>query len=198
MIKLFAVLFAVVLLGCTGIRSVASHETKENAVSSIYDLTVKDINGSDVKLDTYRGKVLLVVNVASRCGYTPQYTGLEKTYTKFKDQGFETLGFPANNFGGQEPGTNAEIKDFCTLKYQVTFPMFTKVSVKGDDIHPLYAYLTNKTTDPEFGGPITWNFNKFLIGRDGKIVARFDSPDEPDGEKVTKAIEAALAAKPGK
>ncbi|MEO7507839.1 MAG: glutathione peroxidase [Pyrinomonadaceae bacterium] len=198
MIKLMAVLLAFVLLGCTGIPSAASHETKEKAVSSIYEFTVKDINGSDVKLDTYRGKVLLVVNVASRCGYTPQYTGLEKTYTKYHDQGFETLGFPTNNFGGQEPGTNAEIKEFCTLKYNVTFPMFTKISVKGDDLNPLYAYLTDKTTDPEFGGPITWNFNKFLIGRDGKIIARFDSPDEPDSEKVTKAIEAALAAKPGK
>jgi glutathione peroxidase len=170
-------------------------KTMEKPMSSVYDFTVKNIEGSDVKLDAYRGKVLLLVNVASHCGYTPQYDGLEKIYKQYHGQGLEVLGFPSNDFGAQEPGTNAEIKEFCTLKYNVTFPLFAKITVKGDGQHPLYTYLTAKETDPEFAGPISWNFNKFLVGRDGKIIARFDSKDEPESEKVTKAIDTALAAK---
>lgn len=162
---------------------------------SLYDFSMKNIDGKDTKLKAYKGKVLLVVNTASRCGYTPQYEGLEKTYEKYKDQGFVILGFPANNFGAQEPGTNEEIKEFCTTKFKVSFPMFAKISVKGDDIDPLYTYLTSKETNPDFGGDITWNFNKFLIGRDGKILSRFSSKDTPESEKVTKAIEDALAKK---
>ena len=160
--------------------------------ASVYDFTLKDIDGNDVKLDKYKGSVLMVVNTASRCGYTPQYEGLQKIYEKYKDRGFVVLGFPANNFMGQEPGTEKEIKEFCTLKYNVTFPMFSKISVTGSDQHPLYGYLTNKKTNPEFGGDISWNFNKFLIGRDGQIVGRFGSKDKPEDPNVTALIENSL------
>jgi len=140
----------------------------------------------------------MVVNTASKCGYTPQYEGLQNIFTKYKDQGFVILGFPANNFGGQEPGSNEEIKDFCTLKYKVSFPMFAKISVKGEDQHPLYTYLTSEQSNPDFAGDITWNFNKFLIDANGKIVARFASKETPESPEVTKAIEAALEAKSAK
>src|SRR5262249_47438091 len=159
---------------------------KGKAMKSFYDFEVKDIEGKDVKLSDYRGKVLLVVNVASQCGYTPQYEGLQSLYMKYKDQGLAILGFPANNFGSQEPGTNEEIKTFCSTKYKVSFPMFAKISVKGSDKHPLYQTLTSG------GGEVTWNFNKFLINRDGKIVKRFDSSVEPEGAELTQAIETAL------
>lgn len=162
---------------------------------SIYGFTMKDIDGKDVKLDKYKGKVVMIVNVASKCGFTPQYEGLQSIYTKYKDQGFVVLGFPANNFRGQEPGTEKEIKEFCSTKYNVTFPMFSKISVKGEDQDPLYAYLTDKQSDPDFGGEITWNFNKFLIDRKGKIVARFDSKDKPESETVTAAIEKYITSK---
>jgi len=159
---------------------------------SVLDFTVKNIEGKEVKLESFRGKVLLIVNVASKCGYTPQYDGLQAIYAKYQSQGLVVLGFPANNFMGQEPGTNEEIKTFCATKYNVTFPMFSKISVKGDDIHPLYQLLTSKETNPEFGGDITWNFNKFLVDRTGKIIARFSTPDKPESEKVVQAIERAL------
>ena len=162
---------------------------------SVLDFTMRDINGKDVKLKKYKGDVLLVVNVASKCGYTPQYEGLESVYEKYKGKGFEILGFPANNFGGQEPGTEAEIKEFCTSKYHVTFPMFAKISVKGEDADPLYRFLTSKETNPNFAGDITWNFNKFLVDRKGNVVARFTSKDTPESDKVTQAIEKYLAAK---
>ena len=193
--KRIAFVLGSLVLGLAVFGFTWTHSAKEKSVSSVYDFTVKNIDGSDVKLDAYHGKVLLLVNVASHCGYTPQYDGLEKVYTKYHGQGFEVLGFPANNFGAQEPGTNAEIKSFCTLKYNVTFPMFAKISVLGDDQHPLYSFLTAKETDPEFSGPITWNFNKFLVDRSGKIIARFDSKDTPEGDTVSAAIEAALAKK---
>jgi glutathione peroxidase len=162
---------------------------EEKKMASIYDFTMKNIDGEEVKLETYRGKVALLVNVASRCGYTPQYEGLESVYGKYKDKGFVILGFPANNFGSQEPGTDQEIKTFCSTTYGVTFPMFSKISVKGSGIHPLYQYLT---TDSGFPGEIGWNFAKFLVGKDGKVLARFSSSDEPDGDKITGAIEKAL------
>jgi glutathione peroxidase len=162
------------------------------AEKSVLDFTMKSIDGDDVKLDSYSGKVLLLVNVASKCGYTSQYRGLESVYKKYKGQGLVVMGFPANNFFWQEPGTNEEIKTFCTTKYNVTFPMFAKISVKGDKIHPLYKFLTSKQTDPEFGGAISWNFNKFLVDRAGKVVARFSSKDEPESEKVVQAIEQEL------
>ena len=163
-------------------------------VAGVHDFTLKDIDGNDVKLSQYKGKVLMIVNTASRCGYTPQYEGLQKIYDQYKDKGFVVLGFPANNFMGQEPGTEKEIKEFCTLKYNVTFPMFSKISVTGTDQHPLYGYLTNKKTNPEFGGDISWNFNKFLVDRNGKVVARFGSKDKPEAENVTAAVEQQLAA----
>lgn len=162
---------------------------------SVYEFTMRDIDGKSIKLDAYKGKVIMIVNTASKCGYTPQYEGLQALYDKNKDKGFEILGFPANNFMGQEPGTEAEIKEFCTLKYKVTFPMFAKISVKGEDQHPLYNYLTNKATNPEFAGDVSWNFNKFLIDRHGKVVARFGSRDKPEGEEILAAIEKYLAAK---
>lgn len=163
--------------------------------TSLYDFTLKDIDGNDVNLGRYKGNVILIVNTASRCGYTPQYEALQAIYDRFKDRGFVVLGFPANNFMGQEPGTEKEIKEFCTLKYNVTFPMFSKISVTGSDQHPLYRFLTNKKTNPEFGGDITWNFNKFLISRDGKVIGRFGSKDKPDDPAVIAAIETALNQK---
>lgn len=166
-----------------------SAPTAELKGKSILDFKMKDIDGNDVKLKKYKGNVLLVVNTASKCGYTPQYEGLQATFEKYKAQGFYVLGFPANNFGGQEPGTAAEIKEFCTSKYKVTFPMFAKISVKGEDQDPLYKFLTNKETNPNFAGDITWNFNKFLIDKKGNVVARFSSKDKPDGEAVMQEIE---------
>jgi glutathione peroxidase len=160
--------------------------------ASPLDFTVKDIDEKDVSLSDYKGKVVLIVNVASKCGFTPQYTALEATYRKYKDQGFVILGFPANNFMSQEPGTDAEIQQFCKRTYDVTFPMFSKISVKGDDQAPLYKFLTDKAANPATGGDIKWNFTKFLVGRDGKIVARFESPVKPESPEVVSAIEGAL------
>lgn len=166
--------------------------TNGGKMGKIYEIPVREIKGGETTLEKYRGKVLLIVNVASRCGYTPQYAGLQKLYETYSSKGLVVLGFPANNFGGQEPGTEAEIVEFCTMRYQVTFPMFAKVSAKGNDIHPLYRYLTAKETNPGFDGPISWNFNKFLIDRTGKTVARFESSDAPGSTQVVQAIEAAL------
>ena len=162
------------------------------AASSLYDFTLNDIDGKSVSLSQYRGKVLMLVNVASKCGFTPQYEDLEKLYQTYKDRGFVILGFPANNFLGQEPGTDFEIKSFCTLKYGVTFPIFAKISVKGKDKHPLYRFLTDKQTNPDFSGEIKWNFSKFIIGRDGKIIERFAPITSPESKDVIKTIEAAL------
>jgi len=164
-----------------------------SAADSIYDIPLKDIDGKDTSLKPYAGKVVLIVNVASKCGFTPQYTALEAIYQKFKDQGLVVCGFPCNQFGGQEPGTDAEIKQFCTSKYDVTFPMFDKLEVNGANRHPLYVALAG--ADSPFPGNIKWNFTKFLIGRDGKILKRFDSSVKPDSPEVRGAIEVALAAK---
>ena len=161
-------------------------------VQSIHEFTMTDIDGREVALSDYREQVLLVVNVASKCGFTRQYAGLEKLYQAYKDRGFAVLGFPANNFMGQEPGTEAEIKSFCTLTYGVTFPMFAKISVKGKTIHPLYAFLIDKKLHPEHGGAISWNFNKFLIGKDGRVLGRYGSRTEPDDPDLAAAIAAAL------
>ena len=155
--------------------------------SSVYDFTMNSIDGKPVPLAEYRGKVALVVNVASRCGFTPQYTALEAMYRKYKDQGLVVLGFPANNFKNQEPGTNEEIQLFCKRTYDVTFPMFSKISVLGEDKDPLYQFLT------EGGAASEWNFTKFLVGRDGRVLARFPSKVTPDSPEVSAAIEKALA-----
>ncbi len=175
-----------------GLLAAGSPARGEDPVNSIYDFTMKDIGGNDLSLAEFRGQVLLVVNVASKCGFTRQYAGLEKLYQACKGRGFVVLGFPANNFMGQEPGTEAEIKQFCSLTYGVTFPMFSKISVRGTDIHPLYAFLTDKKIHPEFGGAISWNFNKFLIGRAGQVLARYGSRTEPDDPGLRAAIENAL------
>ena len=164
-----------------------------HAADSIYDIPLKDIDGNATSLTPYKGQVVLVVNVASHCGFTPQYSALEAVYQKYKSQGLVICGFPCNQFGGQEPGTDTEIKQFCTAKYDVTFPMFDKLEVNGDNRHPLYVLLAGK--DSPFPGDIRWNFTKFVIGRDGKIVNRFDSKVKPDSAEVTTAIETALAAK---
>ena len=161
------------------------------AAESVYNFTLPSIDGEPTSLANYKGKVVLLVNVASRCGFTPQYSALESIYEKYKDRGFVILGFPANNFGGQEPGTNAEIKNFCSTKYSVSFPMFAKVSVKGDDCTALYQYLT-KQANPKLTGDIKWNFTKFLVDRNGHVVARFESPVKPDSPEVTTAIEKQL------
>lgn len=157
---------------------------------SIHNIAVKDIDGKDTTLGAYKGKVLLIVNVASQCGYTPQYKGLETIYEKYKDKGFTVLGFPCNQFGQQEPGTNEEIKQFCSSKYNVKFPMFDKIEVNGPNRHPLYVALAGDKSP--YPGNIKWNFNKFLIGRDGKIIKRFDSKATPESPEVTAAIEEAL------
>lgn len=158
--------------------------------ANIYDFKANDIDGKPVALSQFKGKVLLVVNVASKCGQTPQYAGLEAAYKKYKNEGFTILGFPANEFGGQEPGTNAEIKEFCTKTYNVDFPMFSKIVVKGEGIHPLYQWLVQQT---ENKSDIEWNFAKFLVGRDGRVVARFGPKVKPDDTALVAAIEGALA-----
>ncbi len=179
---------------CVGIIGTVIYLTNSTPIASakeksVLEFKMKDIDGKEVALKKYKGDVILIVNTASKCGYTPQYEGLEAIYKKYNAQGLEILGFPANNFGGQEPGSEAEIKEFCESKYKVTFPMFAKISVKGDDQHPLYNFLTSKATDPQFAGDISWNFNKFLVNRKGEVVARFSSKDTPEGEAVTSAIE---------
>ncbi len=165
------------------------------ADESPLDFKMKSIDGKDVDLSKYKGEVVLMVNVASQSGLTPQYKQLEAVYSKYKDQGFAVFGFPANEFGSQEPGTDEEIKAFCTTNFNVDFPMFSKIKVKGDGIHPLYQVLTATETEPEAAGDIKWNFEKFLIGRDGKVVKRFSPRVKPDAPEVVEAIEAELNKK---
>jgi glutathione peroxidase len=162
--------------------------------TSVYDFTMNSIDGQPVPFANFKGKVMLLVNVASRCGFTPQYSALEAIYEKYKSRGLVIAGVPANNFGEQEPGSNQEIKTFCSATYNVTFPMMSKVSVKGPDITPLYKFLTDKQANPKTGGAIEWNFTKFLIGPDGRVIARFDSAVKPDSPEVVSAIEKALAS----
>ena len=156
------------------------------SAEGVHDFSLKTIDGDKMPLSTYKGKLLLVVNTASQCGYTPQYTGLEAISKKYKDQGLVVLGVPANNFGGQEPGTEEEIKTFCTRNYKVTFPLSSKVSVKGEDSDPLYKYLSTTAGAPK------WNFTKYLVDRNGKVIKRFDSGVAPESAELTTAIEAAL------
>lgn len=162
------------------------------AGESIYDFTMKDINGETVALSSFKGKEVLIVNTASKCGFTPQYKSLEALYEKYKDQGLVILGFPANNFKNQEPGTNDDIKSFCLLNYSIKFPMFSKISVAGEDMDPLYQYLTAKSG---FDGPITWNFNKFLVNSEGKVIARFDTKTDPLDPAVLETVEKNLPKK---
>ena len=156
------------------------------SAASVHDFELNTIDGKKMPLSAYKGKVLLLVNTASKCGYTPQYTGLEALYAKYKDKGLVIVGVPANNFGGQEPGTNEEISTFCTRTYKVTFPMASKVSVKGDDQVPLYKYLSSNAGEPK------WNFTKYLVGKDGSIIKKYDSGVKPESDELAKAIETAL------
>ncbi len=161
-------------------------------MSGIYGIEAETITGETLRLGEYKGKVLLIVNTASKCGFTGQYEGLQKLYETYKDQGFVVLGFPSNDFLRQEPGTNEEIASFCKLNYGVTFPLFGKISVKGKNQHPLYTYLTSKQTNPQFSGRISWNFNKFLISSNGQVVGRFGSRTPPSDDKLATALQAAL------
>lgn len=173
---------------CSGIFSAWGGETVEQT-QTLYSFTMKTIDGESKSLADYRGKALLIVNTASKCGFTPQYKTLEELYARYKNRGFEILGFPANNFLGQEPGTDAEIKQFCLLKFKTSFPLFSKISVKGKDMHPLYQYLT---TAPGFSGDISWNFNKFLIDPQGNIAARYGSKTDPLDQELTAKLESIL------
>ncbi len=159
---------------------------------SVHEFSVKTIDGKDVSLSQYKGKALLIVNTASQCGYTPQYKALETLYGLYKEKGLEILAFPSNDFGGQEPGSNEEIKKFCELKYKTTFPLFAKIAVKGDASHPLYKYLTGLK---ENGGDVKWNFNKFLVNPEGKVVAHLESGADPVSDAVKKQVEAVLPKK---
>jgi len=198
MMKSKYIIFVIILIIFTGLFVIqtglrgSTMAQQPLAEKSIYDFVMKDITGRQVQMDEYRGKVLLIVNVASKCGFTPQYAGLQKLYLKYKDQDFYVLGFPANNFLSQEPGSDEQIRNFCTTTYNVTFPMFAKISVKGKDKHPLYRFLTEEATNPQFAGEISWNFNKFLIDKNGKIIARFGSRVKPEDDELVSAIEKAL------
>ncbi len=156
----------------------------------MFDLTMQRIDGSEQPLEEYRGRVLLLVNVASQCGNTPQYEGLERIYEAYRERGLEVLGFPANEFGGQEPGTDEDIQAFCTSNYGVQFPMFSKIVVKGDDIHPLYDYLTSQPAP--VGGEVRWNFQKYLVDREGNVVASFHPKVQPEDPELVAAIEQLL------
>jgi glutathione peroxidase len=175
--------------------AVVSAEDPSKKPTSVLDFHMKDIDGKDVDLAKYQGKVLMVVNTASQCGLTPQYKNLEAIYEKYKDQGFEILAFPANEFGSQEPGDNSQIKEFCSTKYKVSFPLFSKIVVDGGSKHPLYQFLTSESTNPKFAGKIAWNFTKFLVNRKGEVIQRFEPKESPSSAKVTDAVEKALAEK---
>jgi glutathione peroxidase len=199
LLSTFALAVAFVLAGSAMAKDdVIKAPTAKPADKTPLSGTVKDIDGKDVNLSDYKGKVVLIVNVASKCGNTPQYKPLEAMYEKYKGQGFVILGFPANNFGKQEPGSNEQIKEFCAETYKVAFPMFAKVSVKGDDKAPLYQFLTEPATNGEFAGDIEWNFQKFLVDRNGAVIARFSPKTKPDSPKVVAEVEKALAAAPAK
>lgn len=176
-----------------GFGCVSAQTNKKMMEKTIYDFNMTDIDGKQVNLGAYKNNVALVVNTASKCGNTPQYEALETIYDKYKAQGFTILGFPANNFGGQEPGSNEEIKEFCTLKYKVSFPMFAKISVKGEDQDAFYNFLTGENA--KFPGDITWNFEKFLVNEKGEVIARFAPKTKPDAPEVIEAIEKALNEK---
>jgi glutathione peroxidase len=191
MIKISIVCIAILALGLIFSYSNCAKET-EPLPQSIYSISVKTIDGKTMDLSAYKGKVVFIVNVASKCGFTHQYKGLETLYETYKDKGLIILGFPSNDFAWQEPGSDSEIATFCKSTYNVSFPMFSKVKTNGGNAHPLYKYLCGKSSNPDFSGRITWNFNKFLIDRNGKVIARFGSKDEPLDRDVIDAIEKAL------
>jgi len=181
------------ILFCALVPCLLWQVVSAQAEDMIYDLPLKDIDGKATSLKAYKGQVMLIVNVASKCVFTPQYTGLEALYQKYKDKGLTVLGFPCNQFGHQEPGTDEEIKQFCSARYSVTFPLFDKIDVNGQNRNGLYSALAGK--ESPFPGDIRWNFTKFLIGRDGRIIARFESKVKPDSPELTQAVENALAGK---
>lgn len=185
-VKMVRVLTIALLAGVMAMTAWAGEGAK------VTDHKVTDINGNDVDLKEYEGKVLMIVNVASKCGLTPQYEQLVELHKTYKDQGFEVLGFPANNFLGQEPGTNEEIQEFCSNNYGVEFPLFSKISVKDEAVAPLYQELISEEENGEFGGEIKWNFTKFLVNKEGKVVARFEPRTTPDAPEVVAAIEEEL------
>ena len=193
MLRFVAMLSAVAIVA---LASCVAHSQDKTAPGvGVLSFKMKSIDGKDVDLSQYKGKVVLFVNVASKCGLTPQYKGLQALYTKYKDQGLVIIGVPANQFGGQEPGSDEEIAKFCSSKYDVTFPMLSKVVVKGKGMAPLYVYLTSKDTNPKFGGDLQWNFTKFLVNRQGEIVNRFEPRVAPESKEIVSAVEAELAKK---
>ncbi len=188
------ILSAVLAFGAFAAMAPAdNHADKDHECALNFE--VKDIDGQTVDLEDYEGNVVLIVNVASKCGLTPQYDGLQSMYEEYKDQGFVVLGFPCNQFGGQEPGSESDIKIFCKENYDVSFPMFSKVEVNGDDAAPIYKYLTAKDAQPKGSGKVTWNFEKFLVDREGNLVHRFAPSTKPDDKELTAAIEAELKKK---
>jgi glutathione peroxidase len=191
--KMFiAALLVALVAGASQPLAAQSKKGKDQKMEGVLSFTMETIDGAKKALAEYKGEVLLIVNTASRCGYTKQYKTLEQLYEKYKGKGLRVLAFPANNFGAQEPGTNAEIRDFCETTFGVSFDMFAKISVKGDDMHPLYRYLT---TQAGFDGDIKWNFNKFVVDRTGKVVARFDSNVDPMSATMTELVETLVAAR---
>ena len=190
----FAKLAAVTAALFGGLTACSAEDKKVTATHAL-DFKMTDIDGKEADLSKYKGKVVLFVNVASKCGYTKQYEGMQALYSKFEKDGFVLVGVPSNDFGEQEKGTDAQIKEFCTTNYKVTFPMLSKVVVKGDKKVPLYQYLTSKESNPKHGGEVAWNFEKFLVNRKGEVVARFKSGIDPMSDEVVKAVKAELDAK---
>jgi len=190
-IVLITLLILIQSCGSISKKNVVSNNTIVSAGNpqTVYDYTMKNIDGVEVPLSAFKGKVMVIINTASKCGHTPQYEGIETFYKKYKDKGVEVLGFPANNFLGQEPGSDAEIKNFCTLTYNVTFPMFSKISVKGDDIHPLYQYLTEKKQNGAIDAPVMWNFQKFVVNKKGQVVASFAPANTVENKEFLSLIE---------
>ena len=187
--------FGSLMLALAFVVPAFSAEKGDKKVTGPLEFKMKGIDGKEVDLSQYKGKVVLFVNVASKCGYTPQYEGLQALSEKYSKAGLVVIGVPANEFGKQEPGTDEEIAKFCSSKYNVTFPMLSKVVVKGEGISPLYNFLTSKETNPKFAGPIGWNFEKFLVGKDGEVVGRFNSKVTPNSDELTKAIKTELEKK---
>lgn len=184
-------LYPLILILLMATSSIPAQNPTADEADSFHDFTMTTIQGETLSFDRFAGNVVLVVNTASECGYTPQYEGLQKLYETYKNQGLVVLGFPANNFGGQEPGSDQQIAKFCKRNYGVSFPLFSKVSVKGEDQHPLFEFLTSQS-NPDFTGPIKWNFEKFLIDRGGSLSGRFRSSVIPMSDELTRRIEALL------
>lgn len=188
--KFFLSIVSLITLACTNQKQAKIDTNTTNPKGSIYQYSVQDIDGNDFEMSELEGKKVLIVNTASKCGFTPQYEQLEEIYQKYKDDNFTIIGFPANNFMSQEPGSNEDIKEFCSLNYGVTFPMMSKISVKGDDMHPLYQYLTQKDQNGVLDNEVKWNFQKYLINEDGTLAHVFYSKTLPNDEEIIRWIEA--------